>query len=511
MSAGFKASLFTQEYFPGRANRVPFGENLNKLFFNPPASTLDFPLHGPNAVRFIKALAKGELTSEADLVKDDQVVELYSQHYEQILDALGARIPKNNDRVVELLRVAVLFHDIGKSIRRANHPSIGSNMLRNFDGVQRRKLVEALVYKDEDQTTEHKHNRFSLIASIIQHHDKFGVVSTGEAGLPIFADVLYFTSGPDSIDGIKKNITSVMLANLADIAAVYDEGPDPAKAKAAKERANQLAGEVWAIRGGGSGDEAERLAKLREVCASGVCLGLDARKVEKVLADWQRLIELVDAKGVLGNRVRLKHKLLEIERNPARAIERIHRLIEACTIASGSGSLVDPRFLSSTTVESVLVGTLGAHQFQTFAERLATVAKMDYSLNFFRAIICASVRKELYPGYRVGLRPKWDYRTLSNDEQTQLAAMEPNRKAQLTDKIVTLFVKTIEGLLNRYEGVLGYSASSVDPRRFGFQMGTLGADGEIRDVIIDLLCVQEFKDPIALTLLVDEVTLWTMD
>ncbi len=146
-------------------------------------------------------------------------------------------------------------------------------------------------------------------------------------------------------------------------------------------------------------------------------------------------------------------------------------------------------------------------------ELLATVAKLDYGLNFFKAIVCACVRKEIYQDKKdvIALATKngWNCYELSNEEKEILSAMSDGERATLISKITTLFVRTLEGLLNRYIGVLGYLSS--DPRRFGFQMQPLTSDEKIRDTIINLLCIEDHKDPIALTWLVDEVTIWSMD
>jgi hypothetical protein len=64
-------------------------------------------------------------------------------------------------------------------------------------------------------------------------------------------------------------------------------------------------------------------------------------------------------------------------------------------------------------------------------------------------------------------------------------------------------------MLNRYDGVIGCRDSN--PRRFGFQLRNLTYDKQIRNTIIELLCIQDNKDPIALTWISDEVTLWSMD
>ncbi|MCG8406951.1 MAG: HD domain-containing protein, partial [Phycisphaerales bacterium] len=153
-------------------------------------------------------------------------IDVFLGKYSDIMKNLGINLDEqskaNNEKVkvTELLTFAALYHDLGKHIRRANHPQIGANLIRNYDQDQQQALVESLRYSDDSLYSDSKHNRFALITSIVQHHDKFGVVSTGEGGLPIFSDILYFTSDQTSKSGIRKNITSVMLLNLADISAV---------------------------------------------------------------------------------------------------------------------------------------------------------------------------------------------------------------------------------------------------------------------------------------------------
>lgn len=241
------------------------------------------------------------------------------------------------------------------------------------------------------------------------------------------------------------------------------------------------------------------------------CLGLDSRKVKNVLDDWKILIGAIDNKTVQGNRVLLKQFLLEVEKNPARAIQRILRLLRESALTSNSAEILDIRYISPTSVESVLVGTLGAHQFQSFCEMYATVVKLDYGLNFFKAILCASIRTAIHPNYSVKFNTEKNlaWNRLNTDENKSLRNLEDRDKSELARKITVLFVKVLEGLVSRYSGVLDYS--SLTPRRFGFQMRDLTLDEKIRDTIIDLLCIQEAKDSIALTWIVDEVSIWSFD
>jgi hypothetical protein len=340
------------------------------------------------------------------------------------------------------------------------------------------------------------------------------VVSTGEGALPIFSDILYFSSSPDALGGIKKNVTAVMLVNLADIAAVNTA---PA---AVKEQVAQLASEVFVRRTGelstgtasgstntsvvGSTEE-DLLRQIGAIIRQGdCCLGLTYQKMANVLTDWETLIKAIGSPEVSGDRVALKGMLLRIERNPARTIRRIVRLLHEASSIIKAPSLQP--YMSPTAVESVLVGTLGAHQFQTFCEQFATVAKLDYGLNFFRSVMCACIRLRL-KAELVESHPQWGM--LTTNEQRNLEELDDKTKSVLTDEITILFVQVLESLVGRYVGVLDHS--SARPRRFGFQMRDLTLDKEIRESIIRLLCVESEKVPIALTWIADEVTIWSMD
>ena len=219
-------SLFSHRYFPG-ADGIPFGDYLNRLFFDPREDNEDFIIHGPNVVRLTKALVCNRLQAENGLLagtEDERrrTSTTYFRYFAPIYHALELGDPdqKKLERAELFMGAAAMFHDIGKTIRRANHPQIGANLLRSFDQEQSNLLVNALQYDGEPDELQSKHHRFSLICSTTQHHDKFGVVSTGEGALPVFSDILYFTSNEKVLEGIVKNVTSVMLLNLGDIAAV---------------------------------------------------------------------------------------------------------------------------------------------------------------------------------------------------------------------------------------------------------------------------------------------------
>ncbi|MGD8454842.1 MAG: HD domain-containing protein [Anaerolineales bacterium] len=517
----FSSKLLTNSFFPLSADEVPFGDMLNQIFFRPQGDNKDYPIHGPNVIRFIEAFVDKDLHNEPGLLKGNftKTKDIYAKYYPDIIESLEARLgtdqaEENRRKVTELLKVAALYHDIGKYVRRANHPQIGNNLLRNYRENDTRDLIDLLVFPGDDPKMLAKFNRFSLISSIVQHHDKFGVVSTGEGGLPIFSDILYFTSGKKTIDGIKKNITSVMLMNLADIAAVNTANEKK------KEKVFALVNAVGSKRRGESVSkafsgmsESELLNEIIKICMEPEsCLGIDHHKLINVLSDWKILIKSISSSGVKGNRVQLKLHLLKLERSPARAIQRILRLLEECALTTKAPQLIN--YFSPTSVESVLVGTLGAHVFKTFCEHLATVAKLDYGLIFFQAVMCACIRNELHDDYELEHNEKkgWKSRKLSEEEQKEFIKKlipDDTRLTDLANKIMILFVRVLDELVSRYAGVL--DCNSPNPRRFGFQMKGLSSDEKILDTIIGLLCIKEHKDPIALTWIVDEITIWSMD
>ena len=538
----FSENLISNGCFPKSIDDVPFGDLLNDIFFKPNKDNFDYPLHGPNVIRFVRNLIEDEFgddnESNCGLLRGDykQAKNIYRSSYKDILGALGVvlDLPGSNvemQKIKEILEISALYHDIGKYIRRENHPQIGANILHNYSEKERRKLLDILTHKYDEADSNSNHNRFSLIASIIQHHDKFGVVSTGEGALPIFSDILYFTSNRESISGIKKNITSVMLLNLADIGAV-NVSNDPKKRALVlaiaigKKRKDQevkieldgmsrddiekaISGTLIEVEGELKKKDIEELFnELRSIHeGSNCCLGLRAEKLHIVIEDWKILLDAVSSERVKGNRVELKKFLIDLEKNPSRTIHRILRLLQEAADTCNVVPLL--KHISPSFVETKLVGILGSHQFQTFCEQFATVVKLDYGLNFFKAITCTCVRGSVSKEYSLKDDQVNNRYKISVDELTAFNKLGADQHVEIAEKVTILYIKTIAGLLSRYVGVLDYS--SENPRRFGFQMRNLTSDSKIRDTILDFLCIKQNKESIAIPWIADEVTIWSID
>jgi hypothetical protein len=428
---------FLGNYLP--LKEAPFYSNLEEIFCS--KKIQDLSIHCPNVIRCIEEILSFD---GKEITKDDK--DISGREAGRKLADVGHIIRKcleisdnvSMDKTLDILRIADLYHDIGKIIRPANHPRLGINILRNLDETERTKMVDALAMEN-DKDSKSNENRFSLLCSIVEHHDKFGVVSTGEGSLAIFSDILYFRSDEKSIDGIKKNITSVMVLNLADIAAVCTANVDIQK------RAAEL---VSAILINGTPVNSTDYGELFKIWKDrDSFLGLSCDKVTNILEDWQELINATEDRNVLGNRTKLREYLLRLDQNPDRTIKRIIRIIKECCHTTGCNSL--NLCISETDVESTLISIFGSHQFQDFCIKFAYVAKMDYGLKFFKGIVCACARRKI-----TAQTEKGTWQKLSKSEQDELRRQPEEEKQAILKKVSKIFIQVISGIILRYNSML---------------------------------------------------------
>ena len=507
-------------YLP--AKDAPFFDELKEMFC-PGMKTailasdkdpVDLAIHCPNVVRAVediikrhgrnfisdpdekttKSLKKGAIKEEI-ISKAEEAI---SQRMELIKDCL--EIPKKDEnseveeKVISLLKIAALYHDIGKKIRSANHPRLGINILRHSNENAKTKLINCLAI-DAKENQKAKDHRFSLVCSIVEHHDKFGVVSTGEASLAIFSDILYFRSDKNAEQGIKKNITAVMLVNLADIAAVCKTDID----KKIKITAQEL---VYKILENKTTDNKGNYKKLLDICKNkDLFLGLNVDKITNILDDWNDLVESTEI--VDWDRTKLREYLIRLDQNPYRTIKRIIRLIKECCYTTNCDPLLIS--VSETDVESTLISFFGSHQFQDFCLKFAYVAKMDYGLKFFKGIVCRCVRNET----NTESTEKDGWLKLNGVEQKKLKSWPNEKKQAIINKVSKIFIQVISEIIRRYNSMFELKLESA--YRLGLQMRNLTEDAKVREDILDYLCVKDDKEHVALTWIADEVTFWSMD
>jgi hypothetical protein len=509
------ADKFINNYLP--AQGAPFFNDLKEMLYpgmNTPKlprdkTPFDLAIHCPSVIFCIKDILEengrniiNDIEQESDIHKKNshEAKNVISNKRTNIFKCLGISdlYEPKGEKVYATLKIAALYHDIGKKIRFPNHPRLGANILKYSDKSARSYMIKQLTMGDKEDSKSNE-NRFSLVCSIVDHHDKFGVVSTGEGSLAIFSDILYYRNEKNGIDDIIKNITCVMLITLADIAAVCT-----AKDNEIKRKTQEI---VYDILENPSSDHTDDYKKLNEIWQDKVkdkkiFMRLNSDKVKTILDDWEVLIDAV--KKVEGHRIRLTEHLLQKEQDSDRTIKRIYRLIKESCCTTHSDFLL--KRINEEYIESILNTIFGEYEFFDFCKKFACIVKIDYGLKFFKGIVCACVRDEI--SSKSDENDGWQ--ELNPDEQRLLKGLSADRQQRITEKIITLFIRVISKIISRYDPILKMGV--INAYRFGLQMRTLTDDKIVRDQIISYLCSTHDKNEnVALTWISDEVIFWSMD
>jgi len=110
-----------------------------------------------------------------------------------------------------IIRAAAVYHDIGKWIVKQRHPTEGYYLLKYLFPPEEKKF-QHMVGSDA----------FQLLVSVIRDHDKFGIVSTGEASLNVMVDFL--NPAKTEVEFYEMAIVALMLTNFCDIAVSVKGG-----------------------------------------------------------------------------------------------------------------------------------------------------------------------------------------------------------------------------------------------------------------------------------------------
>jgi hypothetical protein len=111
----FTKNLLTHKYFPLSSREIPFGKILNSIFFEPISDNRDYPLHGPNVIRFIEAFMTCRLDNEVGLLKKDceEARNTYLKYYPEIIKSMDIDLESSDgdqekNKMLELLKVAAM-------------------------------------------------------------------------------------------------------------------------------------------------------------------------------------------------------------------------------------------------------------------------------------------------------------------------------------------------------------------------------------------------------------------
>lgn len=238
------------------------------------------------------------------------------------------------------MRFAALYHDIGKSIVRERHPVIGWYIAQHIKPGDREELRK--LFDSEDDVR--------LLMIIIRDHDQFGVLSTGEASMPILLGTI--NSG-ESYDDRKRIISALMLFNLADIAGTIDMDG---------EATDRLLGDwQWFM---GALEQCEKSGTRLDEYLVGMASRI--RKAER--APWEAELQKSHPNlGIPSVSERVRRLLMEASRRHPQRREEINdeQLIVNClqTVFGSENSM------------------------REFAHQFAYICKLDYGKRFFEALI----------------------------------------------------------------------------------------------------------------------------
>ncbi|GIK42050.1 MAG: hypothetical protein BroJett011_58830 [Chloroflexota bacterium] len=248
----------------------------------------------------------------------------FEMSYHQIWHGVGKGAPttalfppSEHEATKTFLRAAALYHDIGKYVNTDRHPTIGWYLVSSMYPEERDKL-QLLLTRTE----------FRTLLTIIRDHDKFGVLSSGEASLPLLASITNLMQEEVKIQ--EQRLTALMLVSLADMSASFP----------------------------------------LTSCVAGT-----------VMRDWSRFIKALE--NAWGDRGRLLPYVVQEARQYESTVERIRRLL--LTVSrddSGQWPTIDDKELISDILKTTFT-----NRIDVFCEDFALVAKLDYSLRFFRLVV----------------------------------------------------------------------------------------------------------------------------
>jgi hypothetical protein len=257
--------------------------------------------------------------------------------YKDTLNTIAADRLLNNDLdLLRELRYAAIFHDIGKTIIYDRHPVVGWHIIADLHKEARIDLITKLGEE-----------KYRTLLLLIRDHDKFGVLSTGEASLPILTSVAKYHENQK--EEARRSVAKLFLLTLADIAATQNARPVSSK------------GEI----------------------------SLDDQKVLIICKDWIKFDKILT--DTEGQREKLVKETIRESQTQSSTIERIHRLI----LDSSRGyEKLNGALQKKELIDDAMEDAFGPN-LDAFCRELALIAKFDYCLYFLRDLMKYANDEEL--------------------------------------------------------------------------------------------------------------------
>jgi hypothetical protein len=309
------------------------------------------------------------------------------------------------------LMLAAFYHDIGKTIANPRHGMEGSLIL----GFHTSKVPYCLnqIVQRYDNSKKFERNDLLFIAELLNYHDKYGTLSTGEDGYLQLIEIIesikrYSVKHEDSDYNDRKEqivwsqryLFDLWLLNIADIMVSMQD--------------------KWKLQDGELGEQHTvnpnwmDYNKAREYIEA--FLGLRTLDESQTFPNPQKSNDLkhdlIVSFNLLEEHNKYKHtdntsdvKNKAINYAKRHSVERIRRLIvnslmqRVTKYKNDSESVLQKLAnnldnLSEEQWNSKIVSSIKTiSDLQEFCDRLAWIGKMDYSLGFFQAIVSRAFKK----------------------------------------------------------------------------------------------------------------------
>ncbi|MGA9349213.1 MAG: HD domain-containing protein [Anaerolineae bacterium] len=204
--------------------RIPFGKDMREAINKPhPEKPGDFwhRKHIARIIRQMNILLQGDARTIIKGWNKPENAETAARFVFAVKAILGsASGPKSDDEGI--WRLEAFLHDVGKALTPAKHAERGA------------RLVDRLRVKERDNLrNDIGEDNYNQLLKVINFHDRFGVLSTGEASFGILADAVDPGTAdfPDAVQRAAQTLSHIMILNLIDIGASVPWGLQSYKVK----------------------------------------------------------------------------------------------------------------------------------------------------------------------------------------------------------------------------------------------------------------------------------------
>lgn len=308
--------------------KVPFG----KLLIDTGRSDSFFVEHMKYMIQSTDDVLN--LPNPADILIDARALNDDHQEFQRSMAKIRGYI-RQRDSNSDLLMIAALYHDIGKSIRRERHPYEGWHILKDLYPNETHDL-ESILGKDS----------LEYLIKLVKYHEIFGTVSTGESSMPIFINLMPFMKHT-SCDEIRQLFSMLLLMNMADMNA--------------------------SLKGGSTSS------------------GINFKQAMSLINDWNTLDREIDSSK--GARTAFMKQLIENEATFERAAKRLKRLLRET-----SPNLDIAKIYTLEMIEELITHNFRTEgSIFTFCNFYARFYRMDYLKRFLTQFQKAAIDKDLSP------------------------------------------------------------------------------------------------------------------